>query len=122
MTAKTSAKISYPRTLGAIKKVVCDSFGLHVILLPLANPLSIIKDIQLGVFSGNNKKLVEEKIETLLVKAGQPISTVITTIASTASETRVILVPLEFDVPTGSKAVFSYKEEIGGRRTIEFDL
>lgn len=121
MTAKPSVKISYPRTLGAIKNVIHDAFGLHIVLTPLAKPLAIINNIKLRVFFGKTK-LVEEQIKTLLKRSGQPISTVVETIADTAAVTRVIVVPLAFDVPKGSRIVFSYKDENDVERIIKLNL
>jgi hypothetical protein len=94
MTAKTTAvKISYGRTLAAIKAVTYDKVGLHIVLTPMADIVSIIDNINLGVFSGKNK-LTEELIRTLLTKSKQSISNAI----ETAKVTRVIIIPITIAV------------------------
>lgn len=112
----TSKKISHSKTLGAIKAVTYDEIGLHIVLSPLADIVSIIDCITLGVFSGK-KKITEELIQTLLAKYKQSKSNAI----ETAKVTRVIVIPIDIAIAEKSLVWLKYRE---GQKefTIRFEL
>lgn len=110
------SKISHNKTLASIEDVTSKASGISILLKPSADSLSIVNDIKLGLFTGK-RKVVEEFIKTLLLKARRPISTVI----KVANRSKVIFIPMTVNNPADTEAVLSYHEE-GREFSVKFKL
>jgi len=110
-----TTRISYGKTLGAMTGAKYDKFGLHIAINQTADVISIINFISIVIFSGR-RKVLGDKIITILAKANQPISTV----AEVVKRDKEILIPVEFSEITNGKVELSYDEN--GKRPLSFNL